>query len=67
MRRVVLEPLTCTVVVRCKSTQIEIKTTTSEAIKILSGRTLFPTQATSVIDLDGNPLTLTDLRRMLQT
>ena len=52
----------CTVVILLnKRSVLEIGTSASHALEIISGETVLPSNQAKVIDADGNPLTKNDL------
>lgn len=55
----------CTVIIPLsKRSVLEIGTSVSHALEIISGETILPAKQTKVIDADGNPLTKNDLLRL---
>jgi hypothetical protein len=54
----------CTIVVQLVgSRELTIRTTTSHALQVLRGHTIFPPKKVTVVDLDGKTLTIEDLER----
>lgn len=55
----------CTVIIPLnKHSVLELRTSATHALEILSGETVLPSEQTKVIDGDGNPLTKQDLLRL---